>query len=94
MGWVVVFPWMIATPLFGVLRYQVISEVVSMDSIGKIIVFFFKKLTRSLGVYENLLTGLFFTGIGLWGVLIIAGPIFCKYKMCDIDENLLEKDDF
>ena len=52
------------------------------------------KLTRSLGVYENLLTGLFFTGIGLWGVLIIAGPIFCKYKMCDIDENLLEKDDF
>ncbi|CBY41548.1 unnamed protein product [Oikopleura dioica] len=79
LGWVVVFPWMIATPLFGVLRYQVISEVVSMDSIG---------------VYENLLTGLFFTGIGLWGVLIIAGPIFCKYKMCDIDENLLEKDDF
>ena len=43
LGWVVVFPWMIATPLFGVLRYQVISEVVSMDSIGKLSIVYSQK---------------------------------------------------
>lgn len=78
-GWLIVFPWLVATPLFGVLRYSVVSEIYPLVDIKS---------------HETLLTGFFYTGVSLWGVLLIAGPIFCRLRMCDIEENPLEKDDF
>ena len=49
---------------------------------------------ENLEMMTTLTTGFFYTGAALWGVLIIAGPIFCKYRMCNTEENPLEKDDF
>jgi len=78
-GWMIVFPWLVATPLLGIFRYQVIEEIFPSSDIVAI---------------EAILTGCFYCGIALWGVLIIAGPVFCKLRMCDVEDNPLEKDDF
>lgn len=78
-GWMIVFPWLVATPLLGIFRYQVIAEIFPPSEIVAI---------------ETILTGFFYCGIALWGVLIIAGPVFCKLRMCDVEDNPLEKDDF
>ena len=78
-GWVIVFPWLVATPLLGIYRFMVIDAIVPAES---------------LEMMTTLTTGFFYTGAALWGVLIIAGPIFCKYRMCNTEENPLEKDDF
>lgn len=78
-GWMVVFPWLVATPLLGIFRYQVIAEIFPPTEIVAI---------------ETILTGFFYCGIALWGVLVIAGPVFCKLRMCDVEDNPLEKDDF
>ena len=83
-GWIVVFPWLVATPLLGVIRYKVIDAVFTDDG----------SVLWTYDTMEALTSGLFVTGAALWGVLVIAGPIFCKYRMCNSDENPLEKDDF
>ena len=79
-GWILVFPWLVATPLLGVIRYRVIDAVFAPGA--------------EHDTMEAVTSGLFVTGAALWGVLIIAGPIFCKYRMCNSEENPLEKDDF
>jgi len=78
-GWIVVFPWLVATPLLGVYLYEVIESVTPDEQLSQI---------------KPIVTGFFYTGAALWGVLVIAGPVFCKYRMCNNDENPLEKDDF
>ena len=78
-GWVIVFPWLVATPLLGIFRYKVVAEIFPPSEIVQI---------------ETILTGFFYCGIALWGVLLIAGPVFCKLRMCDVEDNPLEKDDF
>jgi len=78
-GWIVVFPWLVATPLLGVYLYEVVESVTPDEQLAQI---------------KPIVTGFFYTGAALWGVLVIAGPVFCKYRMCNNEENPLEKDDF